>query len=406
MKITERLKDKWFWVVLITGLGFFSDGFDSFSYGVIRVPSLTELGLSGDTLTKTSLYILNYQVFGSLVGGILWGLLGDKIGRKKALLGSIVIDSVAMIANAFVHTVPLYTVARFFIGFGFAGEVGLGATLVAEILPKTKRTYALAMFTVFGLLGVATAALSIEWMNWRMLTFVGGAAGLLLLGLRGWLLESGLFNKLPQTAGFLTPLKKIFSSRVLAGRYVACVLILTPNFFVTGFLLILSPELAKYLHLTGAIKPSTMMAVYFAIAVVGDFFGAFLTERMKSRRKAVMVFLTGTLVITLLYLYGPLTQALHLYILAALLGLFNLWALSSTVSVEQFPTELRATVSTSVVNFARCMQIPMNMAFLMLKPFGLTLAAGTVGVIFIALALLSAFLMRETYHADLEKIEL
>jgi MFS family permease len=406
MSFSERAKDSWFWVILITGLGFFSDGFDSFSYGVIRVPSLTELGLSGDTLTKTSLYILNCQVFGSLIGGVLWGLLGDKIGRKKALLGSIIVDSVAMIANAYVHTIPLYTIARFFIGFGFAGEVGLGATLVAEILPKAKRTYALATFTVFGLLGVATAAMSIEWMNWRMLTLTGGVAGLLLLGLRGWLLESSLFKKLPQVSSFLTPLKKIFSSRVLAGRYAACVLILAPNFFVTGFLLILSPELAKYLHLTGVIKPNIMMAIYFAVAVIGDFFGAFLTEKMKSRRKAVMLFLTGTLVVTFLYLYGPLTQALHLYMLAAFLGLFNLWALSSTVSVEQFPTELRATVSTSVVNFARCLQIPMNMAFLILKPYGFTLAAGIVGITFIALAIISAFMMRETYHADLEKIEL
>jgi MFS family permease len=243
-------------------------------------------------------------------------------------------------------------------------------------------------------------------MTWRTLTLVGGIAGLLLLGLRGWLLESVLFQKISKKHDFWTPIKKIFSSRVLIGRYAACVLILTPNFFITGFLLILSLELAKYLHLEGTVKPNIMMAIYFATSVIGDFFGAFLTDKLQSRRRALFIFLSGTLVVTLLYFFAPLTQALHLYILAGVLGLFNLWALSSTVSVEQFPTELRATVSTSVVNFARCLQIPMNMAFLFLKPHGLTFAASSVGIVTIILALLSAYWMRETYHADLEKIKL
>jgi len=396
-----------FWLIFITGLGFFIDSYDAFSYNVMRVPSLTSLGLTGDELTRSGIFILNTMIFGTIIGGFFWGLLGDKIGRKKALLGSIIIYSLAMIANSFIQNVETYALTRFFVGFGVAGEVGLGATLVAEILPKSKRVMGLAVFSVLGLLGVATAALSIEFFNWRVLYFVGGIAGLVLLCLRQFLMESKMFVFAKGKGGFIQPLKEIFTSKKLVLRFLSCILILAPTFFVTGILMTLSPEIAKALNIQTPVKANIMMGSYFTVAVLGDFIGAGLTQQVKSRKKAAITFLIGTLILSAFYLYGLNgAEALNFYIAGAALGLVNLWALSATISVEQFPTHLRATVSTSVYNCAKLVVIIFNLSFLSLKTYGVIHALSIIGGITILIGLICAITIRETYHADLEKIEI
>lgn len=395
-----------FWLILITGLGFFVDSYDAFSYNVMRMPSLTELGLSGDALTQAGIFILNCQVLGTLVGGFAFGLLGDRIGRKKALLGSILIYSIGMCASAFVHTVEAYALVRFFTGFGIAGEVGLGATLVGEMLPKNRRVIGLALFTAMGLLGVTTAALSVEFFHWRHAYLAGGVAGLLVLALRHFLLESRLFLQTAQNVSFLTPLKEIFTSGRHIKRYIACIFLLAPNFFVTGVLLTLSPEVAKSLGVPDPLKANIILAAYFVMAVLGDLIGATLTHVLQSRRHAIAMFMVGNLIGTMALLYSFTHPTLNqLYMCGAAIGLFNLWALSATVSVEQFPTHLRATVSTSVLNFARAMIIVFNLSFLALKPnLGTIDALALVGCSVLGIGFLSALLMRETYHVDLEQV--
>ncbi len=392
-----------FWLILITGLGFFIDSFDAFSYNVMRVPSLMDLGLSGDALTRAGMTILNWQVFGILVGGFVWGLLGDKIGRKKALLGSIVVYSIAMLANAFVHDVTLYTVLRFCVGLGIAGEVGLASALVGESLPKEKRTFGLAVMTLLGLLGVAAAALSIESFHWRVLCFIGGMAGFALLIVRGLLLESPLFSVLETQQNFLAPLKFIFATRKTFLRYIGCSLLLAPNFFITGVMLTLSPELAKSLHIDGPVKANIVIGSYFVIAVLGDLFGSCLTSKLHSRKRAIALFMAGNLVLVMTFLHMVNgASALLFYSAAAAIGLFNVWALSATVAVEQFSTELRATATTSVLTVARGMIIVFNLAVLALKPaYGLVNALTIVGIAILGIGFVVSYLMRETYYTDL-----
>jgi MFS family permease len=408
MTTKKFLDQNMFWVILITGLGFFVDSYDAFSFNVTRVPSLTELGLAGDALTHAGILILNCLVTGSLVGGFFWGMMGDKIGRKKALIGSIITYSVAMILNSFVHSVDQYMICRFFIGFGIAGEVGLGATLVGEALPKSKRTFGLALFTILGLLGVAAAALCSQYIHWRTLFITGGIAGLVLLFLRHFLLESKMFLSSAHGGSFIKPVKEIFTSWKLTIRYISCVLLLAPNYFLTGFLLTLSPEFAKAAGVQEPVKASTMLGFYFLAAAFGDLLGAMLTYYTKSRKIAMAVFLVGMTSISGWYLSGyGASSASRFYAIGAALGLFNVWALSTTVAVEQFPTHLRATVSTSVLNFARATVVIYNLGMLYLKPsLGIIYGSAVIGGIFMTLGLVSTFLMRETYHADLEKIEL
>ena len=395
-----------FWLILITGLGFFVDSFDAFSYNVMRAPSLTELGLSGDALTRAGMIILNWQVFGVLLGGFAWGLLGDKIGRKRALLGSILVYSLAMLGNAFVHDVTLYTVLRFLVGFGIAGEMGLASALVGETLPADKRAFGLAFMTVLGLLGVMAAALLIEFFDWRTLCLIGSVSGLALLVLRGLLMESPLFLQTAKAGSFLAPLKQIVTSRILVLRYLACSLLLAPNFFVTGVILTLSPEVAKNLSITEPVKANIVIGSYFAMAAFGDLFGALLTSRLHSRKIAIALFMLGNLILVMLYLHAvTASSSVLFYTVGAAIGLFNVWALSATIAVEQFPTHLRATATTSVLTLGRSMIMLFNLTVLALKPtFGLVNSLTLIAIAVFSIGFIVSCLIRETYHADLARI--
>ena len=394
------------WLIVITGLGFFVDSFDAFSYNVMRTPSLTELGLSGDALTRTGMIILNWQVFGVLLGGFVWGLLGDLIGRKQALLGSILVYSLAMVANAFVHDITLYTILRFLVGFGIAGEMGLAAALVGETLSRDKRTFGLAFMTILGLLGVMAAALAIAFFHWRTLCLMGGVGGLALLVLRGLLMESPLFTAAEKAGSFIAPLRIIFTSRTLLQRYIACALLLAPNFFLTGVVLTLSPELAKNLQIIDPVKANIAIGTYFTVAAFGDLFGAWLAVKFHSRKRAIAFFMLGNLALILFYLHGLNGAApLVFYGMGAVIGLFNLWALSATIAVEQFPTALRATATTSVLTLGRSLIMVFNLILLTLKPaFGLAGGLTIIAIGIFGIGFIVACMIRETHAADLEAI--
>ena len=217
--------------VIIAGLGYFIDTFDFFLYNSMRVVSLTELGLSGDALTKTGIIVLNCQIIGALIGSFIWGILGDKIGRKKALIGSIFIYSIGMIANGFVQSALSYEIIRFIIGFGVAGEVGLGATLVAETIPADKRSYALMLFTALGVLGVTAAGLSIEFVSWRTSCIVGGLFGIALLTLRSCLFESHLFIESAKTSIIRGSLKELFGKIENVKKFFLCIPLLGATYY-------------------------------------------------------------------------------------------------------------------------------------------------------------------------------
>lgn len=389
--------------ILITGLGYFVDSYDAFSFNVFRMASLTELGLSGDELTRTGVFILNCQVMGTLLGGIFWGTMGDRIGRKKALLGSILIYSVGMMANAFVQDTTIYALTRAVVGFGIAGEVGLGATLVAEIVRTTKRTYSLALFTALGLLGVVAAALSIEFANWRTGCLMGGAGGLVLLFLRHRLFESPLFDQLLQSDVRRGKFLDIFRQGASFGKWLACIFILAPNFFATGLLLTLAPEMAKSAGVEGMAKANIALALYFTCAVAGDLISAHLSEKFQSRRTVLFIYMIANAGMAYIYVYLTPKSLAGFYALCAIFGLFNLWAIATTATVEQFKTSLRATVTTTSMNFARACLVPMNLTFLFFKPHGVPVAALVVGVSMYVAGMLAIFSLRETFGQNLER---
>jgi len=366
--------------VLVAGLGYFIDTFDFFLYNSMRVQSLTELGLSGDALMHAGIVILNCQVFGALIGSFFWGILGDRIGRKKALLGSILLYSLGMVFSGLVPNVPAYALARFITGFGVAGEVGLGATLVGETIQSSKRTYALMFFTVMGVLGTVAAGMSIEIMSWRMSCFAGGGFGLLLLLLRRMLFESQLFSQLVKTDIRRGSLRDLLGNFGNLKKYLFCVPILGSNFFVTGILMTLAPEIGKATGVLQPIKANIALALYFFSAAFGDAFGAWLSEVFKSRRLVAGVFILGNALLSLVFLQTMALSTFAFYVLCVLFGLMNLWAMSATIIIEQFPTKLRATATTSNINFSRATVIVMNLALLALKPLGITNALMIIGV--------------------------
>ena len=387
--------------LLITGLGYFIDSYDAFSFNIIRAASLGELGLSGDALTRAGVFILNCQVTGTLLGGIFWGMLGDRLGRKKALLGSILCYSAGMIANAFVHDVDIYAALRALVGFGIAGEVGLGATLVGEFATKTQRTYVLAFFTALGLTGVAAAALSVEIVSWRTTCMIGGIGGLLLLLLRSRLFESPLFEELAQRRRNDGSFLQILGHGASLKKWLCCIFILAPNFFVTGLLLTLAPELAKAAGVGAPVRANIALACYFTAAVAGDLLSGYLSERLRSRRRVLIAYLGANAVCALSYISFTPHSAAGFYALAFVFGLFNLWALATTAAIEQFPTPVRATVTTTSMNVARACLVPMNLAFLALKDSGTAPAATAVGAGIFALGFIAALRLKESYGASL-----
>ena len=143
--------------VLVAALGYLVDMYDLFLFSIVRVPSLKELGLSGESILKNGVLLLNLQMAGLLLGGIVWGILGDKKGRLSVLFGSILIYSLANIGNGFATSLGMYAVLRFVAGFGLAGELGAGITLVTEILPNRIRGYGTTLVATLGLLPAATS---------------------------------------------------------------------------------------------------------------------------------------------------------------------------------------------------------------------------------------------------------
>lgn len=390
--------------VLVAGLGYLVDTFDFFLYNAMRVSSLSELGLSGDTLTKTGIIIHNCQVFGALVGSFFWGILGDKKGRKSALLGSILLYSLCMLANGFVHDITSYAIIRLLLGFGVAGEVGLGATLVAETVQSSKRTYSLMLFTIMGVIGVVIAGLSLEFMSWRVSCIIGGIIGLALLLLRSVLSESQLFIDLSKANKIRGSLRQLFGSVKNLKRYLFCIPILGCNFFVTGLILTLSPEIAKATDVNGFVKANIALVIYFVTAIFGDWLGAWLSEMLQKRNLVTGIFIALNAALAFLLLQKLNLDIYSFYLLCACFGLFNLWALSGTILVEQFPTELRATATTSNINFSRAMIIVMNLSLLALRPFGIINAFSIISFVIFGLALFCVWRLPETYGQSLNEV--
>jgi putative MFS transporter len=397
--------------VVVAALGYFVDVYDLILFGVVRTASLRDLGFTSRAeLTEHGLYLLNMQMGGMLAGGVLWGVLGDRRGRLSVLFGSIALYSVANLANGFVESVESYAVCRLAAGIGLAGELGAGITLVSELMDRKARgigTTVVATCGIFGgvIAGLVGGAIPGVGVHWRTAYFIGGGMGLALLVLRIGVVESGMFARLARNSQvsrgnfFL-----LFTSWRRFGRYLAIIAVGVPVWYMMGILMAFSPELGAALGLAEAPSPATSLFLAYVGGTAGDLASGLLSQRLRSRRAALGVFLSITAAAVIAYFALGGTSLTVFYVVAVLGGIgIGYWAVFVSTAAELFGTNLRATVATTVPNFVRGSLVLLAIGFDVLRgPLGPIGAAIAVGVFALGVAFAGLATLRETFGVDLD----
>lgn len=401
-------KEKYWLLVLVAALGYFVDIYDLLLFSIVRVSSLKDLGFGGEEILNKGIFLINCQMGGLLIGGILWGILGDRKGRLSVLFGSILLYSIANIANAFVHSIEAYATLRFIAGIGLAGELGAGITLAVESMPKHLRGYGTAIIASVGICGAVVGGLVGDAFDWRTAYIIGGVFGLVLLAMRFGVSESNLFLHIKAQDGvargnFLS----LFTDKIRFKRYICLILMGLPLWYVVGILVTFAPEFTSVLNLSEAPKAGLAVMFCYAGLAVGDFCSGLISQKFKNRKKVIFgyVFTLGILITA--HLYIPLKTASGFYTSCVIMGLAaGYWALFITVAAEQFGTNLRSTVATTVPNFVRGSVIPLTLIFRSLgASIGLRESALIVGLVTIVVSLTSLCGLEETYHKDLDYTE-
>lgn len=395
--------------VIVVALGYFVDIFDLTLFNMVRRESLLAIGVPHDELVSKGLFLLNTQMIGMLVGGIIWGQLGDRKGRLKTLFASIILYSVANLLNAFVTNFEQYFVLRFLAGVGLAGELGVGITLIAELLPKEKRGLGTMFVAAIGVSGAVLGGIVVELFDWRVCYAIGGVMGLLLLFLRVSVKESTLFHHVQGEEGvrkghFIDFLR----NGSLFKRLVVCTLVGFPFWYVAGIVMPFTPELAENLGVTDPIAASRSVAITYLGLAVGDFLSGWLSQTLQSRKKALYVFHLScvALLLVLFFTVGGKGQV-YFYTLTLLIGIAaGFWALFVTVAAESFGTNVRSTAATSIPNFVRASVLPLSLMLTPLREhFDYWLATMIVGGIAFAISLVAIYLLKETFGKDLDYVE-
>ena len=393
--------------VLVAALGYFVDIYDLILFSIVRVTSLTAIGVPSDELLSTGVLLLNMQMTGMLLGGIAWGVLGDRRGRLSVLFGSIVMYSIANILNAFVNDVPTYAVLRLLAGIGLAGELGAGITLVSEIMPRETRGYATTLVAAVGICGAVVAVLVGDLFDWRVAYIVGGAMGLALLVLRIGVHESGMFQQVKGEPHARGRFLQLFATRDRAIRYLSIIVVGVPIWYVVGILITFSPELGRAMGMSPLPNAGTaVMCCYIGLAV-GDLTSGWLSQWIGSRKRVLGWFIGLTALFVGIY-FAPVPKPLPaFYALCLALGFGGgYWAVFVTVASEQFGTNLRATATTTVPNFVRGAVVPLTSLFQAMAPaLGLPGSGLLVGAATLLLAALALTLLEETWDRDLNFVE-
>ncbi|NTU57569.1 MAG: MFS transporter [Chlorobiaceae bacterium] len=407
-KANPGIRDVFSLPVIVAALGYFVDIYDLVLFSIVRVPSLKSFGLEGKALIDYGVFLLNMQMIGMLVGGILWGWLGDRKGRLKIMFGSILIYSLANFANGLANTLPVYAVLRFIAGVGLAGELGAGITLVAEVLHTRIRGYGTMLVASVGVSGAILANMVASTYDWRNAFFIGGILGLLLLLARIKVAESGMFQKMEAKTGVSRGnMLSLFTDKNRFFRYLNSILIGVPIWFVVSVLITFSPEFATALGISGKVTAGNAVMFCYLGLVFGDLSSGLLSQFLKSRKKAIFIFMLLTIgSVGVFFLQGPATPRFFYAVCIALGFSGGYWAIFVTVGAEQFGTNLRATVATTVPNFVRGMVVPITMLFQFAKGFiGIENSALIVGGICMVIALASLASLEETFHKDLDYLE-
>lgn len=396
--------------VIVAALGYFVDIYDLLLFSIVRRPSLIALGVPENLLLEQGEHLLRIQMTGLLVGGIIWGIMGDKRGRLSVLFGSILLYSLANIANGFVASVPQYAVLRFIAGVGLAGELGAGVTLVSESLPAHLRGYGTTIIATVGLMGavvgnmVASPDLAFySFESWQISYFVGGAMGLLLLVARVSVLESGIFLKTKQKDIARGNFFQLFTKRRRLVKFLGSIFIGLPIWYAIGILISFSPEFASVLAITEPITTGNAVMYGYIGLAVGDLVSGLSSQLIGSRKKIVGIFITLTMAAVVLYLFPPIKTANFFYFTCFMVGVgIGYWALFVTIAAEQFGTNLRSTVATTVPNFIRGTVVPLTLTFEFLRgKVGIIQGALFIGIATVIIAFIALQVIDETYGSDL-----
>ncbi len=395
------------WTVMVAALGYFVDMFDIALFGVVRMQSLNALGITDPAETlKVGAYLYNMQMYGLMLGGLLWGVIADKKGRLIVMFGSILLYSVGNIANAFVVNVEQYAWCRLITGIGLAGELGAAITIVAESLPARTRGMGTTLVATLGMFGILAAALVGKYLHWQTAYLIGGGMGLLLLFARFRIAESGLFDKMKSSSierGSVLLLLK--QNRWVT--YLACIVLGAPIYFITGILFIFAPEIAKGVGVTVPVSAVDALLWGSLGLALGDLKAGILSQKLNSRKKAVGYSLILALAMIHVYLFVPVSSAAAIYVLCFVLGLAaGYWAVLVTMAAEQFGTNLRGTVATSVPNFVRGTgAITTTLVLALRESMELRSAVWLVAMIWFALAFLALWHLKETFGKKLDFYE-
>lgn len=406
-------------IIIVAALGYFVDIYDLVLFSVERKDSLTEIlgdQASRENLKNIGMALLNWQMGGMLIGGLFWGILGDKKGRLSVLFGSILMYSLANIANGFVHTIPWYAALRFISGFGLAGELGAGITLVSETMSKERRGIGTMIVATVGVFGAVVAGFMGDVItDWRWSFFIGGAMGLVLLVLRIGILESGMFESVRKTEIRKGNFFYLFSDRKRAGQYLSVIMVAVPVWYVMGILITFAPEIFVSMGVTH-FKPDAGKSIMYAYLgiTLGDIASGGISQLLKSRKKALALFMIMTALSIILYFKYAIISEVYYYVIVTIIGFATgYWAVFMSTAAELFGTNIRATATTTAPNFVRGSVIFLSFLFRFFETqfhksdgkADTQMAAIAVGIVVALFAVIAWINLKETFHKDLNYTE-
>jgi MFS transporter, putative metabolite:H+ symporter len=393
--------------VIVAALGFFVDIFDLLLFGVVRKSSFADLGLSPAEILSKGELTISLQLTGMVIGGIIWGIIGDKFGRLKVLFGSIILYSIANIANGFVQDIDTYMIIRFIAGIGLAGELGAGITLTAEILPKEKRGLAGTIIATCGVLGgISAALLSKIITDWRTLYFIGGGIGLVLLALRVSVAESAMFASLEKSNIQRGNYLLFFTSKERFYRYAKGMLIGMPVWYCIGILMFFADEFASQMGIIGITPGNAILFQYIGLAF-GDITAGLISQKLRSRKKALYFFYSVFIFFLILFFTQHNSSAAWFYFICSGLGFgTGISVLYIITSAEQFGTNLRASATTSITNFVRGFTPLLLLIFKQLRDYtGYLKGAWLIGIAIMIISVTALYFTKESFGKDLDFVE-
>jgi putative MFS transporter len=403
---SDKLTRNVIFLVLVASLGYFVDIYDLMIFSIVRVKSLHDIGVADTDIRSNGVYVMNMQMGGLILGGVLWGVLGDKLGRLKVLFGSIILYSLANFVNGFVHDINSYAVIRCTAGIGLSGELGAGITIVSETLSKEKRGYGTMVVTMIGVLGAVAAGIAGKY-DWRTAYFIGGGLGIMLLALRLGTFESGLYKNVAKTKASKGNIFILFTDRKRFLKYLYCILIGAPIWFVVGIIITLSPEFTKVLGTNENISAGIGVIYFYIGASIGNIIASILAQLTRSRKLTMLIFLVLNAISVLVFLNARGISNQQFILLSLIIGITGGYlATLVIIATEQFGTNIRATVTTTVPNLVRGMLIPINAVFsLLLIHFNMIRSGVILMVILTAIALFALSKLKESFSNDLDYLE-